>query len=69
VVIPEGVTRIGGEAFLGCTSLPSVVIPESVTEIGYMAFLGSNNKLVIHAPKGSYAIEYSRKYQIKYVEV
>ena len=38
VVIPEGVTEIGKEAFQGCTSLTSVVIPESVTKIGNYAF-------------------------------
>ena len=34
ITIPEGVTKIGNEAFSGCTSLQSVVIPESVKEIG-----------------------------------
>ena len=39
-VIPEGVTKIGDEAFSGCTSLASVTIPEGVTEIGEYAFSG-----------------------------
>ena len=38
VVIPEGVTEIGGWAFNGCKSLTSVVIPESVKKIGWNAF-------------------------------
>ena len=42
----EGVTKIGGEAFRGCTSLESVEIPKSVTEIGY-AFAGCKNIAVV----------------------
>ena len=38
VVIPEGVTEIGGCAFKGCESLASVEIPSSVTAIGKQAF-------------------------------
>ena len=38
VVIPEGVTEIGGCAFKGCKSLSSVEIPSSVTAIGERAF-------------------------------
>ena len=40
VVIPEGVTEIGGCSFEGCTSLASVVIPPSVTAIYGKAFSG-----------------------------
>lgn len=38
VVIPEGVTTIGDDAFDGCYSLTSVNIPDSVTSIGVGAF-------------------------------
>ena len=38
VVIPEGVTSIGGRAFEGCWSLTSVTIPAGVTGIGDRAF-------------------------------
>lgn len=36
--IPQSVTKIGGHAFCGCTSLERVTIPKSVTEIGNFAF-------------------------------
>ena len=38
LVIPEGVGRIGNNAFYGCTGLTSVTIPNSVTSIGENAF-------------------------------
>ena len=38
VVIEDGVTRIGYNAFEGCKSLTSVTIPNSVTSIGGYAF-------------------------------
>lgn len=36
--IPDGVTKIGKSAFLGCQKLENVTIPASVTEIGQEAF-------------------------------
>lgn len=38
VIIPDGVTSVGDEAFYGCSSLTSVIIPDGVTYIGYVAF-------------------------------
>ncbi len=38
VVIPEGITRIGTEAFAGNEAIDRVILPESLTEIGAEAF-------------------------------
>lgn len=38
VIIPDGVTEIGYEAFSGCEKLSSITIPNSVTSIGEGAF-------------------------------
>ncbi len=38
LVIPNGVTSIGDQAFYNCSSLKSVTIPNSVTSIGYESF-------------------------------
>ncbi len=40
VVIPEGVTEIGGSAFGSCINLKSVVIPQGVKLVGSQAFEG-----------------------------
>ena len=38
IIIPEGVTKIGRDAFYGCKSLKSIIIPEGIIEMGYWAF-------------------------------
>lgn len=38
IVIPDGITKIGDEAFADCGDICSVVIPDGVTEIGEDAF-------------------------------
>ncbi|KAA6302014.1 MAG: hypothetical protein EZS26_001830 [Candidatus Ordinivivax streblomastigis] len=43
VVIEDGVTTIGADAFFDCSSLSSVTIPNSVTTIGWAAFVGCSS--------------------------
>ena len=38
IVIPDGTTNIGRNAFAGCTSITGITIPDSVTVIGERAF-------------------------------
>lgn len=50
VVIADGVKKIGGSAFYGCTSLQNVTIPDSVTSIGNNAFDGCTSLTRITIP-------------------
>ena len=43
LLIPDGVTGIGANAFSGCSNLTGVTIPDSVTNIGDKAFCGCSN--------------------------
>ena len=52
VIIPEGMTSIGDNAFSGCAFLESVQIPESVTKIGEKAFLGCSSLTNLTLPNG-----------------
>ena len=48
VEIPNGVTKIGDEAFRDCTGLTSIEIPNSITLIGEYAFSGCTGLKEIH---------------------
>ena len=66
VVLPEGVTTIAACAFKACSRLNKVSIPAGVTRIGDCAFGWWTEDLVIHAPAGSYAIQYAKEHKIRY---
>jgi len=52
VVIPEGVTYIGRNAFSGCGDLTSVAIPKGVKGIGNNAFFGCSALTSVAIPEG-----------------
>lgn len=51
VTIPEGVIRIGDNAFVNCTSLENISMPGSLTEIGGGAFDGCTGLTNVYIPK------------------
>lgn len=51
VIIGEGITIIGAEAFKDCTHLVSVNLPDGITEIGPGAFEGDYLLSTINIPK------------------
>lgn len=59
VVIPDGVTRIGREAFYQCTGLTNITIPNSVTDIGSRAFQKSGLTSITIPSSVSYIGEFS----------
>ena len=58
VVIPNGVTKIDGYAFSGCSSLTSVTIPQGVTKIGNYAFSGCRSLTSVTIPDSVTEIGY-----------
>lgn len=50
IVIPDGVKKIGKDAFIFCENLTSVIIPNSVQAIGEYAFFGCKNLELIEVP-------------------
>ena len=57
LIIPDGITSIEGNAFLGCSKLEAISIPESVTTIESCAFENSGLKSVV-IPGSVETIEY-----------
>ena len=57
VVIPDGIQRIGKDAFENCNEITSIYIPDSVDYIGYGAFAGCYNLISVHLPSNLRCIE------------
>ena len=58
VLLPEGLTSIGGYAFAGCTSLASINLPVRLTAIGGYAFAGCTSLSSVILPEGLTVIEF-----------
>ena len=68
VVIKDGVTSIGSEAFFYCTGLTSVSIPNSVTSIGNSAFNYCSSLTTITIPESVTSIGSSAFYRTKWYD-
>ncbi len=62
VVIEDGVTSIGGAAFMGCNGLTSVTLPNSVTSIGNAAFTDCSSLTSVTLPSSITSIRGSAFY-------
>ena len=67
VTIPEGVTKIDGCAFGSCASLTSVTLPASVKKMDQDVFWRCKGRVTIHAPAGSYAQQYAKENNIRFI--
>lgn len=67
VVIEDGYTSIGSEAFANCISLDKVVIPATVSNIAEDAFSGCTDNLIIQCERGSAAETLAQQQGLTYV--
>ena len=68
VDLPEGVKRVGADAFNNCLKLSKIYMPDSVTEIGDRGvYKYPDYELTIYCTKGSYAEDYAIAKNIPYV--
>ena len=77
VTVGNSVTSIGKKAFYRCSNLEKISIPASVKSIGedflwtgsyYISDDSHVVRAVIYAPTNSYALDYAKKNNIRYVE-
>ena len=57
VILPNGISQIGGCQFKNCTTLIDIKIPDSVTTIGACAFEDCNNIINLEIPKNTTKLE------------
>lgn len=72
VIIPEGVTRIGRQAFSDCSSLTNVVISSTVKNIEPHAFTGCKSLRSVVIPEGVVSIgflAFMRCYGLEHIEI
>lgn len=67
VVIEEGYTSIGNEAFANCISIEKVSIPVTVNDIAANAFTGCGENLIIECEPGSAAETFAIENGLNYV--
>ena len=53
VILEDGLTEIGAQAFYLCTGIESITIPSSVETVGYSAFYGWDESQTIYVPFAS----------------
>ncbi|MDE6713807.1 MAG: leucine-rich repeat domain-containing protein [Lachnospiraceae bacterium] len=51
VIVDEGITSIGGAAFMGCRGMTEIVLPSSLTYIYDRAFFGCSSLMQINLPE------------------
>lgn len=72
--------EIKGGAFASCNALEKIIIPETVKKIALEFdimdtfdamsdwYPDKRESFIIEAPKGSFAIEFAKEHNIKYIE-
>lgn len=68
IEIPNGVKSIGDFAFSVCVGLSDVILSNELTGIGEFAFADCE-KLIVHAPSGSFAEQFARENNILFVAI